>query len=346
MEDNCQKIKLVKLVEILRKDTDARHPITTNAFCRRLIDMHITCDRRTLARDMALLNEYGYEVHSCMRGHEKAYYMEESRFTVPEIKLLIDAVQAAGFVTERKTEELIEKLADLGGDLRSDIIRRNLVSFNTRKHTNEAVFDNIEVLEDALQEKRKVSFRYYDLDEWGRKIFRKDGRRYNTIPAALVYSEDNYYLVCYNRTYKSTTNYRVDRMDDVQLLDAEVDEDTLQELRELDFSEYTKEVFRMYAGPAANVHLRFDESVLGSVYDKFGEKLRVTRTGEHTLETKVRVQVSPTFFGWVFQFGGKMEIIAPNRVLSQFRALAGSLVCGGMTDENSDEDEENEETPF
>lgn len=345
MEDNCQKIKLLKLVEIMRKETDARHPITTNAFCRRLIDMHITCDRRTLARDMALLNEYGYEVHSCMRGHEKAYYMEESRFTTAEIKLLIDAVQAAGFVTEQKTEKLIEKLADLGGDMRSEIIRSNMVTFNTRKHTNEAVFDNIAVLEEALLTKHKVSFKYFDMDEWGRKICRKDGHRYTAIPAAMVYNEDNYYLVCYNRTYKSTTNYRIDRMCEMEIMDAEVDEDTLMELRELDMSEYTREVFKMYAGQATNVRLSFDDSLINAVYDKFGEKIRMTRTGEHTCEVKAKVQVSPTFFGWVFQFGNKMEIIAPNRVQKQFRTLAGSLVCQNMpVDEN--EDDEEEDSPF
>ena len=345
MDDNCQKIKLLKIVEIMRKETDVLHPITTNAFCRRLISMNITCDRRTLARDMALLNEEGYPVYSCMRGHEKAYYMECKRFSDAEIKLLMDAVQAAGFITDKKTAQLIDKLAELGEEKKADLLKSNLVSFNTRKHTNEAVFDNIAILEDAIQKKVKVSFQYFDLDDRGRKVLRKEGKVYTVIPAALVYNEDYYYMICYNRSYKSTTNYRVDRMTNMQLTDIAVDEDTLTELRELDIGEYTKEVFKMFSGIPATVRLRFDDSLIGAVYDKFGEKVRIARMDEHTCELKIKVQVSPTFFGWVFQFGSKMEILAPNRVAKQFNALAASLVCRDIAD-TDDEEADDEEAPF
>lgn len=345
MDDNCQKIKLLKIVEIMRRETDVLHPITTNAFCRRLIGMNITCDRRTLARDMALLNEEGYPVYSCMRGHEKAYYMECNRFTDAEIKLLMDAVQAAGFITEKKTAQLIDKLAELGEEKKAELLKSNLVSFNTRKHTNEAVFDNIAILEDAIQKKVKVSFQYFDLDDRGRKVLRKEGKVYTVIPAALVYNEDYYYMICYNRSYKSTTNYRVDRMTNMQLTDITVDEDTLTELRELDIGEYTKEVFKMFSGIPATVRLRFDDSLIGAVYDKFGEKVRIVRTDEHTCELKIKVQVSPTFFGWVFQFGNKMEILAPNRVAKQFNALAASLVCRDIAD-TDDEEADDEDAPF
>ena len=113
--ENCQKIKLLKLTELLRQETDEEHPLTTAAICGSLAGMGISCDRRTLAKDIALLNEQGFEVMWRWVGKEKGYYIEDRSFSVPELKILIDAVQAASFITQKKTAELIDKIADLGG---------------------------------------------------------------------------------------------------------------------------------------------------------------------------------------------------------------------------------------
>ncbi len=170
---NYQKIKLLKLLELLRQETDEEHPLRTSEICTRLNALSITCDRRTLGKDMALFNKQGYEVMPKMVGHEKAYYVEDRGFSVPELKILIDAVQAASFITEKKSAELIKKIAYLGGSHRAEILKGNMVCFNTRKHTNEAIYYNVGFLEEALQQKRKASFCYFDLDETGERIYRK-----------------------------------------------------------------------------------------------------------------------------------------------------------------------------
>ena len=124
-KDNCQKIKLLKLMEILRQETDEQHPLRATEICNRLVSLGITCDRRTLTKDIALLNEQGFEVMTTMISHEKGYYIEDRSFSVPELKILIDAVQAASFVTEKKTAELIEKIASLGGSHCAEILKSN-----------------------------------------------------------------------------------------------------------------------------------------------------------------------------------------------------------------------------
>lgn len=139
-QDNCQKIKLLKLLELLRQETDEQHPLPTNTLCAKLGAMGITCDRRTLAKDIALLNDQGYEVMWTWVGKAIGYYIEDRSFSVPELKILIDAVQAASFITDKKTAELIDKIADLGGSYRADIMKSNMVCFNTRKHSNEAIY--------------------------------------------------------------------------------------------------------------------------------------------------------------------------------------------------------------
>ena len=154
-QENWQKYKLLKLLELLRQESDEQHPLPTSAICGKLAEMGISCERRTLTKDIAVLNELGYKVMWTWVGKEKGYYIEDRSFTVPELKILIDAVQAASFITKKKTAELIDKIAELGGSHKADILKSNMVCFNTRKHGNESIYYNVGFIEDALQQRKK-----------------------------------------------------------------------------------------------------------------------------------------------------------------------------------------------
>jgi predicted DNA-binding transcriptional regulator YafY len=164
VRENYRKVKLLKLLELLRQHTDEQHPLTTNQICAAMGDMGIPCDRRIVTQDVANLNELGYEIMSMMVGHEKAYYVADRNFSVPELKILIDAVHASSFITEKKSGELIEKLADLAGSHRAEVLKRNMVCFNTRTHSNEKILYAIDALEEAILTQKKVIFLYFDLD--------------------------------------------------------------------------------------------------------------------------------------------------------------------------------------
>lgn len=225
-------------------------------------------------------------------------------------------MQAATFITDKKSDELIEKLAALGGNNRAELLTRNLVTFNTRKHTNEQVYYAVLNIETALLKRKKVSFFYYDLDENGEKQFRKDKARYVVDPIAMVMHEDNYYLLAYSTKHRAKTTYRIDRMDTVEAEEADAC-DTALEMR-ADIDSHVKAAFKMHSGPTSRVTLRFDQSLLGCVYDKFGEDTKIERVDETTLRAKVQVQISSVFFGWVFQFMGNMEIIAPRSLRKKY----------------------------
>ena len=152
-EEKNQKIKLMKIMEILRQETDEEHPMTKVELAARLVAMNVSCSPRSLIRDIKLLNEQGYEIMERLMGHEKGYFVCDRSFSVPELKILIDAVQAAGFVTEKKTGELVDKIAALGGSHRAAILKGNIVKFNTRKHTNETIYYTVGFIEDAIQRK-------------------------------------------------------------------------------------------------------------------------------------------------------------------------------------------------
>ena len=303
------KVKLVKLYEILRSETDSDHALTTYDLVERMQELGIVSDRRTISSDIENLNSVGLSVKVKRDGHKKAYYVDDNTFTVPELKILIDAVQAASFIPEDMSNEIIEKLSALGGTHREEVLKGNQIAFNTRKHTNKDILRTVDVINKAISEHKKISFRYFDLDENKKKVFRKN-RRYKETPAALVFNNDNYYVVCYSSKHKKQLNYRLDRMDSTWI----ESEPAAPEAAILadNLPEYTKQAFRMFSGEPEEVTLQFDRSILGQIYDQFGENILVKAISEDMLETTVQVQVSPTFIGWLIQFGNKIVVVNSN----------------------------------
>ena len=321
---NPQKIKLLKLYEILRQHTDEERPLSTNQLCAMLKAEGITCDRRTLAEDIDILNANGFEVLRRRTRYAMLFYIVDRRFDLAEVKILIDAVQAASFITRQKTIELTDKVASLAGSYKAAALTGNLVTFNTRKHTNEAIYYTVDTLERALQQKQKASFQYFDLDENGNRVLRKKSERYIVNPVGLVYHEDNYYLVTYHEIHDATVNYRVDRMANTQIEDQPVAEQALVLSEEL--GTYTERVFKMFNGPQATVELQFDRKLIDAVHDKFGEDVEIIACKRGLCTATVEVLVSPVFFGWCFQFGKNMKILSPDSVAIEMKAHAKKVM--------------------
>ena len=224
MAENMQKIKLLKLYELLRNETDENHPISRRDLCSRLNDLGISSNVRTLSLDIEVLQENGFEIMSYLKDKERFYYIPERELTIPEIKILIDAVQAASFVTEKKTAELVEKVAALAGSHSAELLKKNMVCFNTRKHTNEAVLYTVDSIEDAIIRKKKIAFNYFHLNEKAEReyVLTAAGRkkRYYVEPVALIFNEDNYYLMGYMARHPGkTASYRIDRIDHIEVVE-------------------------------------------------------------------------------------------------------------------------------
>lgn len=211
--DKNRKLKLLKLLEILQRETDEQHPMKTTDICRRLEDMDISCDRRILASEIQTLCEQGYEIQQCQVGRAKGYFIDDRAFSVPELRMLIDAVEASQLLTEKKTQELIDKIVRLSGDRQAEILKSSIVRFNSAKPTNERIYYTIEALEKAIREKKKVTIRYFHLNEHREKVYRSENGIHTVEPIALVYNNDRYYLTCYNPTADRNYNYRLDRIE-------------------------------------------------------------------------------------------------------------------------------------
>lgn len=321
-KSNLQKMKLLLLMKMLHQESDEEHLLTTKEICARLSDLGISCDRRTLAKDMQVLNEFDFEIMARMVGHEKGYYVDDRHFSTPELKILIDAVHAASFITPDKSDALIEKIASLNSVHQGQILRNGMVQFNTRKHFNESIYYNVDTLERALMENRKVSFLYFDLDENRRRVYRKEKQRYMVDPVALVFLEDNYYLMCYTPKYRAITNYRVDRMDLVEMETSSICAEATYARENV--GSYTEQMFKMFGGEEKRVTLQFDRSLIGAVYDKFSEGVRMVSVDENTCKAYLTVRLSPTFYGWLFQFGDKMRLLEPAGAVEEFARRAAA----------------------
>lgn len=324
MAANMQKIKLLKLYELLRKETDVDHPISRIELCRRLNEMGISSNVRTLSLDIEVMQENGFEIMSFLKDKEKFYYVPEHELTVPEIKILIDAVQAASFVTEKKTAELVEKIAALGGSHQAELMKESMVCFNTRKHKNESILYTVDSIEDAIIRRKKIAFNYFHLNEKAERVYvtagNGDRKRYNVDPVALVFNEDNYYLMAYSSRHPGkTTIYRIDRMDYVDV----IEESALsnEAIAKIDgVAEFTEQAFKMFSGELEDVVIQFSKELVSPVFDKFGEDTPMMAVNETTCAATIHVQISPTFFGWLAQFAEKMRVISPGNVIEQYRA--------------------------
>ena len=311
-----QKIKLVVLLDILRMYSDEEHPLSTNEIIRRLAEHGIETGRKALYSDIELLNEFGYEV-LCIKSRSNLYYIVDRNFDVAELRILLDAVQSANFVTAKKTKELTDKIAALAGTHRAKLLTKNVIYAGGTKHSNEKIYYSIDSIDRAICMHKKVSFKYFDLDVHGDRKYRKNGEKYVVNPVSLVFNDDKYYLTCYNDKYKNLSNYRVDRMDEVTILNEEITPSDCA----VDFNahHHRKEAFSMYIGKSEKITFCVDESALDIIFDMFGEKTKFSYFG-NKYKFSAHVQVSPTFYGWCALLGDKLRILSPQNVVDGYKA--------------------------
>lgn len=318
-----QKIKLLKLYEFLRRETDENHPISRTEFCKRLNEMGISSNVRTLSLDIEVLTENGFEIMSFL-DKERFYYIPEHELSIPEIKIIIDALQAASFVTEKKTAELMEKVAALGGSHSAELLKENMVCFNTRKHTNEAILYIVDSTEDAIVRRKKITYNYFHLNEKAERVYvttsTGDKKRYYVEPVAQIFNEDNYYLMAYSSKHpESTASYRIDRMDHIEVVEESVMSD--EAIAKIDgVAAFTEQAFKMFSGEPEDIVIQFSKELIGPVFDKFGEDTPMMAVNDTMCAATVHVQISPTFFGWLAQFGNKMRVISPDGVIERYKS--------------------------
>ena len=310
-----QKGKLLYVMRILLQESDEEHPLSTEDILRKLAEAGIKAERKSIYSDVETLRAFGLDVHGT-RGRSAGYYVGSRDFELPEIKLLIDSVQSSKFITERKTMQLIRKLAGLMSVHEAALMKRQLYVKNRIKSMNESIYYNVDAIHQAIAEDRQIEFRYCSYTITKEKKFRRGGRPYRVSPLALSWAEENYYLIAYERETDKIKHFRVDKMDGIRV--TELFRQGKDRIPEKEMGEYTRKNFSMFGGEEQTVTMRFSNRMIGVVIDTFGKDVPIASVDEEHFQIRATVAVSPQFFGWLFGLDGEAVITAPREVMEQF----------------------------
>lgn len=307
-------IKLLVLYDILSKMTDEEHALSTNEIIAELNKRGIPVSRKVLPSDIALLNKYGYEILSYVKK-ARYYYVAQHTFDTAEITMLVDAIRASK-LTEQRKNTLTDKLYSTVGLHRNPQSLENIITLNTSMSGNSSIVYNIDFIDRAIREKKKISFLYFTLDENKKKCYRSNKKRYVFNPLTMIWNKDNYYLLCYDDKHDGLSRYRIDRMDDVQIEEAPCLEK--DEFANFNVDTYRKQIFSMFGGELQEVEIQFDKDMLGDIFDRFGTDIKIGKIDDNTFKSAVDVQISRTFFIWVVGTLGKVKVISPISVVDEF----------------------------
>ena len=311
-----QKLKIFYILDYLEKNSHQDHLVRASDLIAMLDRQHnISCDRKTVYSDIAALQEYGVDIVS-IPGKNGGYYIASRNFELPELKLLIDAVQSSRYLTEKKSRELIEKLCRECNEQDAKLMTRNVLVSGRVKSMNETIYYSVDAIQEAIAQNRQISFRYFDWDFGGKRKYRE--KPYIASPYGLCQDNENCYLLALSERY-GITSYRVDRMSDIQL--ADTPRTPCPELTGKALTDHANRLFQMYSGDAVSVKMRFHKSLLNVVIDRFGKDTMLIPDGEEHFNFTVPVAVSPMFLSWVIGFGSKAKILHPHSVADACRQL-------------------------
>lgn len=303
------------LLKLLEKYTDEEHQLTTTELTNMLESEYgLTVHRVTFKRDIEALQEMGYDIVET-RSSQNKYFLGNRKFELPELKLLIDAVESSKFITSTKSKILIDKINDLASVYQVKKLKRNNYVVKNIKPDNEQIYYIINAINDAINENKQISFQYYDFIGLNKKVLKNNGEVYTISPYHLVCSGDYYYVLGYSEKRKKIINFRVDRIATISII---LDKESCPQSEEFDLNEFTKTVFKMFEGDIIEVDLRCDNSLSKTIVDKFGEDVTTLAYDMNSFRVITDVAASPTFYGWIFGFSGKIQILGPEAVKKEY----------------------------
>ncbi len=308
-----QKMKLLYLIRILSEKTDEEHALSTRELISQLAAYGISAERKSIYDDMECLSHFGYDIGYVKSRKEGGYYLASREFELPELKLLVDAVQSSRFITRKKSRELISKIEKLAGPYEGKQLQRQVFVAGRIKTENESIYYNVDRIHKAIQDNAPVTFTYLYWTVQKELKPRREGRRYRVSPWALTWKDDNYYLVAYDDEEEKIKHFRVDKMSRITELENE-SRKGVEAFQEFDVAEYTNRTFGMFGGEEQTVTLQLPEEMIGIILDRFGKTISVRRIREGIVSVRVKAAVSRQFYGWLTGLGENVQILSPDQV--------------------------------
>lgn len=336
-KQELKKLKLLYLLQILQRETDDDHGLTTPQIIERLAAKGVEVERKTLYRDFECLRKAGYDVQKYAHRRPVEYALIPDRFPPEDLVLMADAVQSSKSITDQRAAAIVDRIGKLGSKYVAANLRKRIHVAGRVKREKPGVFYWIDAIQHALDDGRQVSFKYYKYNERKELVAQHGGRIYRETPVRLLYKSGLYYLISWRDAAEGGEDaaavdgdaggfrtYRIDRMRDVQ--ETEEPATVNEAIKAFDINTYLQQTFDMYSGEPTDTLLRVKGTVMSAVIDRFGEDVRVVRTGDGTATVNVTVRPAPTFFGWLAQFGGDVVIEKPASLQQAYREHLKSII--------------------
>ncbi len=316
------KDRLLVLLQVLQDRTDDETWLTTADIRAALEAEGHECSIRTLRRDVKALLECGFDISiQESDGAYTKYAYIGREWSEPELQILVDAVSAAQFIPQARSEELIRKLSVMGGPSHVEDLHPQILVSEHVKAKNKNMIYSVQAIRRAIERDKKISFKYLQYTPEKKQVTKNAGtpdEQYVVSPYATVWNDDRYYLVGWSDKRNHVAVFRIDRME----VPKQLPNKRVPAPDDFDVRDYTDKVFRMYGGPEEEVTLKCSMEILDQVIDRFGDGIVLEKVRGKSFMVTVPVSLSTTFYAWVFQYVGKMRIVGPEQVRE---AYAGYL---------------------
>lgn len=312
-----QKFKLYRLAQIMMKKTDEEHYITMPEIKEALAEYDITADRKSLYNDLRDLEILGIEVEGEQNGNRYRYHVVNRPFELPELKLLVDAIQSSKFITEKKSNSLIKKLETMVSEYDAQKLQRQVYVSGRIKAMNESIYYTVDAIHNAISENKKIRFQYFQWNVKKEMELRHGGAYYHISPWGLSWDDENYYLIGYDSDAEQIRHYRVDKMLRIQM--SKEDREGREHFKKLDMADYARKSFGMFRGEEQQVKLLVNNRMAGVIIDRFGKEVMMIPADADHFRVSVEVHVSPQFLSWIISLGDDVKIIGPEDVVERMR---------------------------
>ena len=314
-----QKFKFIYLMKIMQEKTDDEHSLTMPQIMEELERYDVTAERKSIYADFQdMTDKFGVEIIKEQIGRETYYHVGAREFELAEVKLLIDAIQSSKFITQTKSRELITKIKSFVSEHQAKQLQRQVYINDRVKTMNESVYYNVDDIHTAINQNKKIRFKYYKWDINKKLVPRHNGDWFVVSPWTLTWDDENYYMVAFDNLDHKIKHYRVDKMMRISI--EEEKRDGKEAFKNFDMAEYSKATFGMYQGQKTKVKIRLANNMCGIFIDRFGKEISFRPIDDEHSELHVDVNVSPQFFGWIFSLGKDVKVVGPEEVVEELRA--------------------------
>ncbi len=314
------KARLHILLKMFYELTDEDHGMTKQEILDYLERNEVKASARTLQDDISLLNRLGFDIVTYV-SRPNRYFMGRREFELPEIQILIDAVSSSRSITKKKSRELIDKLSGFASIYQKEDLQK-VTEESREKSGNEDIYYTVDTINSAIHLKKKIAFQYLEYTVKKKVALKNKGEVYELSPYIMYWNEDNYYVIGWSDKHKNVSAFRVDRIHRPRVLE----EEAARKPELFNIQAYSDRIFDMFSGDQVSVKLECDNDLMKYIIDRFGEKINVEEKTDRTFETTVDVELSPTFYSWIFQFAGKIRILAPARAVNELVSMANTII--------------------